>query len=534
MLRRTRKSRSKSHQLPELIQFEDIVSPRFDPNDLLDEQESDKKTSVSRFYVPPPYTDEELVTKTPSEWPKSRVVWGLGRLGFTQGRLADPAVSQNLLDRAAILIPSLTTRDMIRVLQAVAYGAIPREFEPLFSIRRSVCVNIDKISELFFMSLVYGHLKLVGRLDWTPTPNCDRMTQFLLSETIHRKNKFDASNFIQLCSLVASNSRVVASHSDSVQMILTQTCDLLKHSRDAKTLMNFGRVVCSVPNDAFFHTVNETLVNKFRNKNWRSADDAVQVGFFFYLSNLMALGTVSDWLKAVSLAKPTKPTNGETSEMLVLVKHVAKMRNQFSLLADEIDQFLESIPVPELTRLTRESVQVYSVLRRMSDACTYNFFAPAKVGPFMLPVCNIAGKIFIEWENGFELESPHRRAVTKLVNETRRWFLKSEGWTVISLDRSDFKKPITNVDSDPPDSLESINLKFMTTISTAFPHLKIDWKQKDVSPNPHRERLSSSNSEPKPRERWESRTKETRLKSHLKLTSKRFRKRKLTNMSRHK
>ena len=514
--------RSSNFAFPnDFIQFEDLPPPTEEAS-----QQTDDEQHI-RFYVPPPLTDlqlEKLDASKIAEWPKSRVVWALGRLGFAQGRLASREVTEELLHRAVSLIPTMTSRDMIRVVQAVAYGPLILDPMPLISIRRALCTNIDSVNELYLLSLIYGHLKLVGRVDWKPSSNCDKMTQFLLSELIHRKGKYDATRFIEISSVICSSWRVVKSHSDSVQMIIRHACDVLKHSRDAEGISGFGRALCGMgPCETFFTVINDTLQNKFRNKQWKSSNDAVNIGFYFYLANLISVGTLSDWIKAAALA--SSQTSG-SAEMLSLVKIIAQKRDQLSLLPDEVVKYLDSAS-PIFPQLTAESVHVYAVLRRMSDACISDktFFGSAKVGPFLLPVCNESAKVFVQWEDGHQLETPHRRGVIRIINETRQWFLEQQlGWTVVSLKRSDFK-PSTDYD------LLQINAKFKKIISQSVPDLQVPWKHGDLTPDPMRTRLgdeggSTSCSTVGKRERWESRSREFNMKCHLKLMHKRFNNRK--------
>ena len=553
----------------DFIQWEDLPpipdAPAHADSSLLEDEEPMAPPKMKRFYVPPPMSDIQLsrldATKV-ADWPKSRVVWALGRIGFVNDLSSATGPFSALLGRTRDVIDSLSTRDMVRMLQAIAYGPRIEDSSIVFAIRRKFSVDIDKVNELFLLSFIYGNAKLTSRMDWTPTPNCVKSMQFLISELIHRKGKIDAGRFLDISAALASSDRVFKQHAESVNTLLTHAVDhSLQHVKEAKRLEAFGKCLCNEKSQTFFSQVNERMDKKFKNKSWRSCTDAARVGFYYFLADLMSIGTADSWLKAVMTS--TQPVGRvesppadapvtdlhdwlreqrrvtEYHQMLRLVDIIVKQRNFAPLLSEDVITWLESIPsVPsgvmsdvvmfgsgtvkglEEPLIGVESPHVSKVIRRMTEATIEgDFFTGQFVGPFYLPVANETGMVYVEWDTQWQLEVPHRRAIAKTIEGIRRTYLELCGWKLISLPRSEFKISSEN-------DVDAVNSRFR--VMTEACGVPVPWRVDPVvdrmrgrPPVPHNiPQLVSP--DPK-RERCESRSRQHRLKSQLKSIRKQFR-----------
>ena len=511
-----------------LIDWEDLPPA---PEIPLVEDPEEVLTKQQRFYVPPPYTDAQLMNmswKQVSEWPKSRVVWALGRLGYI-ARSEGYETASLLLRRADELGSTLNTRDITRILQAVAYGPQVADPSVIHRLRRYICSNIEGVNELFLVSLIYGHLKLLGRIDWSVSANCNKTTQFLLSELIHRKAKIDAGRFLEVTSCLLTNTRVLQSHSDSVDMILRHAAEhSLKHcKRETAIIEKFGKAICNVPNQHLFVHINDILSHKFNKKQWRSADEALRVGFYFYLADLMSVRTLGQWLNVMKNAATPLSANSDCGQMVALVRIIVDQRNQSSLVEIPTKEWLDGIPLSQVSLSTAsvvgfESLHVGSVLRRMVQATVADGLEPMVVGPFNLSVADPATKKFIEWTDQAELETPHKRGVARAIEGIKRRFLESEGWTLVSLNRSDFKA------GNDGESLRGMNDRFANIVKEKLPHISLreDVAEPAGADSPktiHLER-ADPNTSPERRERREARSRAWRMKSQLKSISKQFHK----------
>ena len=538
-VRRFTSSEARNLFQTDVLQWEDISPPSESTStqisDATEDCEALEEMRPQRFYVPPPFSDERLKQATSeeiSEWPKSRIVWALGRVGYVADlRVFGSSVPQLLLQRAESLESSLNTRDIIRILQAVSY--IPDLSEPgiIQRLRKAVCNRIDSVSDLFLISLIYGHVKLVGRVDWTVTPNCNKTTQFLISELIHRKSKIDGVRFLEVTSSLLTNPRILTSHNDSVQMVLRHACEVsLKHAKVIRALVSFGKALCGIPNQHLFASVNQILEHKF-SKDWRSANDALRAGFFFLMADLMSVKTVIAWLRAVMSANSPLSIDhdrisAENKQMVHISKLLLQQRNQSDIIPEKISKWIQSVPSHEFTSssiefgsgrkseplIGVESLHVGSVLRRMISATVESGLGSIFVSPFHLSACNLESKIHLEWVDQAELEPPHRRGLARVISKVRREYLAKSGWTLIALNRSDFKYE---------NDFARVNEKFKESVKIPG----VVWKdqvgvatsdRKTIQITPHEERLEGS------REKREARSRAWRMKSQLKSISKQF------------
>ena len=491
-----------------------------------EEPVEEKKRS---FYVPPPFSDAELILMSPErikEWPKSRVVWALGRFGFSKAIRNDSRssdVAELLVARSLALIDSLNTRDIVRILQAVAYGPQIGS-DSVFQFRRKICSRIESVNDLYFVSLLFGHVKLLGRLDWTMTPNCLKTSQFFLSELIYRKSKIDATRFIEITTALASNEHMVKAHGDSVQMILGHGIgESLKHVRDAAVLKAFGKSLCGVvgANQTFFVALNETLCKKFE-RQWKCGKDALEIGFYFFLNEMMTNKSFSDWLTCVQAASESLPiADPETRHMMSLVRIVIDQRNLSPFLTEDVLDWIKTFPDPGSMELVEtESRHVGSVIRRMVQGSVASGIGPVFIPPFNLSAANEEEKFSIEWLDQCELEPPYRRGTARIFSLIKRSFLESQGWTLILLSRNDFKVHT----SDNSESLLDMNRKFksvlkdqrgiewleevkLSTAETTGP--TIDVREVDLGPRKNRR---------------ESKSRAYRIRSRLQMISRQYRK----------
>jgi hypothetical protein len=539
------------------IEWEELL-PFNDPPKISIDDMDEPIEAKQRFYVPPPFTDEQLLRMAPAkimEWPKSRIVWALGRFGFSDKlkNSDNKFVHDQLLARSIDLLDTLNTRDIVRILQAVAYGPKTDQLDNIFLLRRNACTRIESISDLFLVSLLFGHLKLVGRLDWSVSSNCNQTTQFLLSELIHRKSRIDASRFVELTSALLCNAKIIKSHNDSVQMVLRHAVEgSLKHVKDAVVLEKFAKALCNIPSTAFLVSVNSVLEKKFeKTRIWKHANDALRIGFFFFLNDLMSAETVLGWLKCIkaaenplSLSKEDKPrTVLENKQLMHLVRIVLKHKKPDCVLDNSMIEWIESVPSIESVDtetlysnqcseplIGAESLHVGSVLRRMVQQTTENGICPTFVAPFHLSAAIVRDRVWIEWSDQYEIEQPYRRGVAKLLSTLRRAHLESIGWKCILLKKTDFK-PTGSSES----YLNAVNMKFKETLSRIAEIKSVDWKPICSQPNisPKREKtlpvsftcaVDADQIDPIKRERRESNTKAWRVKSKLKMISKEFRK----------
>jgi len=530
---------------PPTIEWEELTPAPFTA-DVLEEEFIPEKIVRKRFYVPPPFTDDQLLnlsSKRIQDLPRSRVVWALGRFGFSRElRRSDSPIPQQLLARSVELIDEFNTRDMVRVMQAIAYCPRITDPEPIFTLRREICSKIENVSDLFFVSLLFGHLKLVGRLDWTPTANCNRTSQFFLSELIHRKAKIDAARFLEITAALITNERVRTSHTDSVNVVLKHaTEESLKHVKSASVLEVFGKAISEIPNQTLFTQISTVLERKF-SKEWKSGEDALRMGFYFFINELMSWKVVVAWLGCLRKASVPLTVSVdcedvrsqlnalELSQMIEITKIVLEQRNQISLVDSETNDWLTGhtfasvgeIPMKKEPIVGAESLHVGSVIRRMVQHTTAEGIRDRWTGPFHVSAAVEKERLVIEWQDQAALEPPHRRGLATIVMEIRRKYLEKIGWKLLLLNRDDFK---TNGD------LEKINLKFKEAVERVVDKGSVVWSVKPVDLTSAEKTirvLSPAVSDDQTlvrTNRRESNSRQARMKGQLKSISKQFRKR---------
>ena len=545
------------------------------------EDEFEALTKPSRYYIPAPLTDAELLTLKQtelSEWPKSRVVWALGRIGYVDSLKSNTdEIFKFLLIRSSEIIPSLNSRDIVRITQAVAYGpSISREaVDVVMKLRKQLFVKMEAINEPFLISFIYGHLKLISRVDWEVCDNCKRSNQFLISELIHRKSKIDAKLFLDISAVLISNVWIQRFNADCISSLVQHGVDhCIAHTRSGDTLASFGKSLvgnkCS--NGEFFSRINEKIINKFKKK------ENLKFGFYFLLADLLSLATCNVWLGAVRrdaeglssqlpdvviltesnlveyhdfLKKIRKHV--ETIQMLRLVKVLLRYKEYDKLIdpvtmdwlhskiSDESDDSLNSAISGKNSGLTDvvekvlyghknvaglespvigiDSRHLSKVIRRMTESVVEdNFFNTNQIGPFILPVSNIESKICIEWTDQDLLEPPHRRGVARVIQEIRRDELKKQGWRIVLLNRKDFRR---NQDETSFDRLNDLFKK--SVASQVGKSVVIPWKSPPdemknslSEPKKVKEFALPQITDPSPgRYRRESRAKEYRVQSRL-------------------
>ena len=539
----------------DFLQWEEMTTADL-PEPLASDEEEPEPTRKARFYVPPPFSDEQLLALKKGDiqdWPKSRVVWALGRLGYSKSLKSATDLSKYLFSRADALQATLNTRDMVRMIQAAAYGPPLTDTSTVLAVRRKLCSEIDKVSEAYLASLIYGHLKLVSKLWWKATPACGKATQFLLSELIHRKAKIDASRFVEIATVLVSNPRIVKEHSDSVQTILRMAIqDSLKHVKTPHVLAEFGKALAGIPSQQFFAQINEAMKKKFEPKKftWRNGNDALHAGFYYLFADLVSVPTIVAWLQCVKSATVplTAPALGETSQnerrktaesvqMIQFVKLVLQQRNTDTIVPADLMEWLNTFPVlPEEIEpailfgsssvkgmqeplLGVESMHVSAVLRRIVSATIDDGFLSTKiVGPFLLPLCNADLKIYIQWTNQHELEVPHRRGVAKAVELLRREYLKTNDWKILEIDRTQLRVSETV-------SQQDVNVLFRSILSDGMGDVSVPWKE---AGEPNAERsiaipLIEPIEEAIRKHRREARSRQYRFKSQMQSIRKQFR-----------
>ena len=529
--------------------------------------EEAEPTRNQRYYIPPPLTDLELqrlsLSKV-SDWPKSRVIWALGRIGFVDSlKQSRGDLFRTLVDRAGKLIDDLNTRDTVRIIQAISYGPALTDPAVLLALRRKLFTSMDKISEPFLISFMFGHLKLTQRLDWKRTDNCKRATQFLLSEFIHRKSKIDAQRFLEISGVLLSES-IRESHTDSVQTIIRHAVsDALQHVRSAPVLEQFGKALCGVAADEHFISINEKLEKKFRNIKWKSAEDAMRIGFYFWLNNLISVNTCNSWLDAVRNAsiplpmqlpapEPSREKLSDYHSFLRESRRVVELVQMKTLTALLIEKrgFSDLIDLQTVEWLNEscldfskanplvlsgcrtvdglsdpvlgcESEHVSRVLRRMvRSMIKESVLRQETVGSFVVAVGNADMQICIEWRDQSVLEVPYRRNLSSLIQDLRRKYLTDQGWKIILLDRHKFR---LSSETD----IDAINKLFKEDVSARAP--QIEWKDEPVDtenlggkPSPVLQLITDEQT--RTRQRRESRSREYRLKSSLGSIRRQFRK----------
>jgi hypothetical protein len=422
--------------------FEDLPPPASEPPH--DEPIMEKK----RFYIPPPLTDEELLQiRSVSEWPKSRVIWAMGRFGYLESKLGykpDRVVFDTLSTRLGELVDQMNTRDLVRALQSIAYSS-SQPISLINRIRKKFSLSVDSVNDLFLVSFVYANLKLVNRNDWTISPTCKSTLQFILSEMVHRKHKILCSNWLEICAaLLTSKETVRVPLTDSIDIMVQHAFTFaLKHVKDAKVISKFSQSLFGY--SANYEAINNVLGFKFA-KGWKTGSDALDVGFFFFVNNLVSPGNVEKWLTAARTAIEPLKLDSEGWAKLYLVSWTIERENL--VVSNDTMRWLkttlESMGSPDCSNLsliyspivTADSVHVNKVLVRMANSTVH--YNSEFVGPFFCPVVLHGSKTVVEWDKPWELEPPYRRGWSMKLAEMRRKFLLESGYIVLRLDRKDW------------------------------------------------------------------------------------------------
>jgi len=439
----------------DFIQFEDLLPPLEEAStrQLEDPPESPINTR-KRYYIAPTVSDDALLRgdlMDIGDWPKSRVIWALGRLGYLNGRVNITTAPNlpRLHIRMAELLDTCNTRDLVRTMQGIAYGpAEMADFGLVNRIRKNFSVKIESVNELFLVSFVYANIKLMARSGGRD--NCHKALQFLLSEMVHRKHKIYCNNWLEICSALLAVPAIRDRHKDSIEMILQHACTFsLKHVKDVKVVAGFARQLGQpgMAHGIDIRGMNDILISKFT-REWRDSNDAINFGFYFFMNNLLTPNVVDRWINAIRTAKQGRLdlTQFDVSiKMEMIADKLADGEIFISSSNSDWIQEMEKGVVRDAISLSDayncisgESVHVSKVLRRMMTSV---FGESSWSGKFFGPYwCSLVvdGGHVIEWEDGYLLEPPHRQAWVRLITESRRRFLEKSDVELILLKRADF------------------------------------------------------------------------------------------------
>ena len=428
--------------------------------DIVKEEEVER-SKRSRFYIPPPYTDAQLLGLTPaivSEWPKGRVVWALGRLGWLKQSVPRESVSA-LLARIDTLVDTLNTRDLVRVLQALAYLPAECGSESIIRISKIWCSKLSETNDLFFVSGLYGYLKFINRRDWKLTLQCEKTTKYLLSELVHRRKKLHASDFLDVASAVlTSKPSVRDGMGDWINQIIKHGIEE-NHVRDIATISRFFKSFSGHNLEPFFVSLNE----KFRLRisetlKWKSNNDLIEFGFYPILQNLLTHANIIKWVNLVS---------GMDDPRIVIAEEILRQRGLSELVSfDQSSQntrksqnsqnsrntqnsrdsqnrlFVESVSSTSSVSSSSscasspwiEAYHMTKVLKHMGGTV----FCEQFVGPFFCRLVSPNQKLVLTWKNSPELLPPHEQNVAIALNRVKAVYLQSIGWRLVELDRLDF------------------------------------------------------------------------------------------------
>ena len=508
------------------IVWEELDAKYFQPPESLTEEPVLPPAKSSRFYVPAPYTDAQLGALNPDkvrDWPKSRVVWAIGRLGYSpELRKCSKLFEALILRVGKDLLDSLNTRDLVRVMQAMAYGpGLGSDSIPiLLGIRKRFSVKIENVNDLFLVSGIYGHLKLVNRLDWTLSERCVQFTQFLLSELMHRKAKIHSSDFVQLASaLLTSNPKLRNRIQGTIDPLVKHAVDhSLRHVKDMAVISRFGKALISLKSRTlFFPDLNAILKSKLGIR-WRNLDDLIDFGYWFLLADLLSHSTVDLWMQAVlrHAAFPLAPIPTQQLRIANLILRGKGSDKLIDLAAVEFLDQLESAPV-----VHAPPSHVSKVIRRMVEATLEpGWLVEGSVGPFQLACVNPERKLVVEWDDMSAFEPPYRRDVARELQSVKRAHLKFAGWRLVLLNPAEFQ--LTSAQNR-----DQANLRFKKELDEAVGG-EIPWKQKfdtfdGVRRNEHGEQESATSASFTPRIRREAKRKESKLRKTLRSIGKLWR-----------
>ena len=459
---------------------------------------------AKRFYVPPPCTDEALVAMDVSrirEWPRGRVVWALGRLGFMQRKLncetEAGTVHAALLERADVL--ELNTRDLVRVMQALGYSSNVPDLSILSRIRKKFCTQIANVNELYLISGIYGHFKLINRLGWKVTSNCVKTSEFLLAQLIERKNKIHSADFLEITSVILLDKTTHVNHGQHIEEIVNHAIGhSLKHVTKVEPISKFSRALVSYENRQSKYTeMNEQIAQRFSKRRQH------EFGFWLLLGNLMSVANIVEWQ---TIAPKT-----------ALIQEILIQRGIDALVQKPIDDFT-------LHECAIEPPHVSRVIRRMAEATLrHGYFEAVCVGPFQLGVVNQERKLVLQWDNIVDLFPPHKRDVAKSIEAIKREYLERTGWKLVLLEIEAFR--LTSDFSENNEKFKAI----MEKIETGIIHTKLSVCEHKIANTPVSAAMRdvSDPIEDIPttvRERRESKRKESRLKSTLRSIGKEWRK----------
>ena len=477
--------------------FEDLPEPTFSPKicDLEESVSSKPPVVKKRYYIEPSLTDEELCRLSSSdisEWPKSKVIWALGRLGYIERKcghlnLSTKNSSRLLVFRLEQFINLMNTRDIVRAIQGIAYSRdIDTSFIPIVNqLRRKFSLSIDSVNELFLASFIYANLKLINRNDWVISNTCKSTLQFLLSEMVHRKHKMLCSNWLELCSTILKSREVVKSSlTSSIDAIVQHSFSFaMNHVKDANIMASFAKSLIGYNSTIDYEAINNMLGRKF-SKPWISANDAIQFAFFFFINDLMSPGNVEKWITSVRTASKEEIRKEDLNNRVILGLIKWKLSgNEKNLLSDENRIWIDAIDnvshfgliPPNLSEvyspiITSDSIHVNKVLIRMANSTIENYTSRF-IGPFWCPVVLDSSQVVIEWDTPSDLEPPYRRAWSKHLTIMRRKFLLAEnGWKILKLNRSDFI-------AHSSDEKIMVNEKFVSLVRDMVgEHQSIGWK----------------------------------------------------------
>jgi hypothetical protein len=512
-LRRKTLSRRFSSR-PSPIVWEDIESP-VDDQPVESTPDYTPERTTGRYYIPPPFSDSQLGSLTSvSDWPKSRVVWALGRVGYVSELRRNTQLVGILLERTTDLVDEMNSRDLVRIIQSLAYlGGCSTELVK----RVRKLFLISKANEMFLVSFVYGNIKLMNTPNWTLTENCHQTLQFLLSEIVHRQSKIHPSHFLDITSslLTSAKSELVIRHADTIENAILSHCvnHSIRHCKNAESVSRFARALVGHEfAQKLFNPINETLFSKFRNSGWKSGSDAIQTGFWFCVNGLMSPTTVDAWITSVREAK--EPVNSSTRNLvqLRLVKYVIESTpGMREIMTDPNMEFLTSASRTEIGDVSPHTI--YGSGPKEEPVCTSHYSRASRtighmvraavaaesgfVGPFFVPVM-IPG-IVVEWEHPWEFDPPHWRKWSEKMTGMRRKYLHENGWKLVLLKDSEFRAKTSEekdgVNRKLASLLQQHGVEISDTVAVPKDPMGFQQIERPLEPNPKRIRREAKRTE---------------------------------------
>ncbi|CEL93475.1 unnamed protein product [Vitrella brassicaformis CCMP3155] len=411
--------------------------------------------------------DGELTALDVSSLPKRQLLYCMGRSSAL--RLDGEGLWKGYQDRLAALLDEMTSEDVTKVLQNLAYAKarlrVGVDSDVLTALLRHVARHIRDYDNEGLTRLLYSYAK--GQWDRP------KFLDFLVSEVVDRLKTFAPRQLTRL--LVAAAN--LPSPDESFLTVLAKKAMDEFYTLPAEGIGELIPILVRLHmhmEPSYILKVNAVL--KKRVCWWSNPALIVQAVYPAVLNDICATATLklifNRFLSLrVPLTYPPAPTGDHSADDAASSEERRIAWSEYGREVARVNEYLVPLKIMEmwlrhdnqealslfsphtlhfLERIRSNTVQYVDkfnvpeqpfVLQELANVTeTLGFhFVPAIYGPYLLKLTDPRGRLLVEWDRNWELYPPYRREYHRDFTMRKHRYLTAEGWTVIKVPLDAFR-----------------------------------------------------------------------------------------------